>query len=360
VSGATRIRRQKVGALTEKPRGAGTAPDRFSAEAAWRWHVQLGVERLVAPIRAAVVAVNVAVWLTRPPAPGAWPAVARVVVVLAFMYTLFEGWIVYRRPDLGEPFPPGSPLFDLAFILVWVAVTGLGRSPFLPLILLGAVSAPLRLPPVGSLLAVAVYTAAYGVLAPPPERFVAAYVGLAGLVIAAWSAATQNDRRAAMRDPLTGCFTRAYALFQIEQLLDREAFPFAVLLIDLDGFKTVNDNFGHRAGDTVLAEVSRLMAGSIRQGDVLARYGGDEFLLLLPGCGTAAAAEVADRLRAGCAASSFLLRQASGAVRVTLSAGVAQAGPGCSSARLLQVADECLYRAKQVRNHIEVASHEAC
>lgn len=341
-------------------RGAATPLETFAGEAAWRWRVQLQVERVISPVRAAVVVLNVVVWATRPNPPGSLPALAWTLVAGACGYVILDLLMLYRWADRAARFPQGSGLLDFAFTLAWLGTTGLQNSPFLPLLFLGAVSAPLRLPLGLSLAASVGYTATYALLAPPPGRFAAAYVVLASLVLCAWTAVTRNDQRVSLRDPLTGSFGRRPAEFRIEQLLQTRAFPFALALIDLDNFKEVNDTYGHVAGDTVLAEASRLLAAQLRPEDVLARYGGDEFLLILPGTSAAAAAQTAQRLQTSFAETLFRLREPQAALRLTLSIGVAEAGSGCTLAHLVQAADAALYRAKQFRNRVESASGTAC
>jgi diguanylate cyclase (GGDEF)-like protein len=107
-------------------------------------------------------------------------------------------------------------------------------------------------------------------------------------------------RRAALVDPLTGVHNRL-ALFHLAELLHsaaiRAGVPVSVGVIDLDGLKPVNDRLGHAAGDALIREVARAWQDSLRESDVLARIGGDEFALILPGTDEQHAAELADRVR---------------------------------------------------------------
>jgi diguanylate cyclase (GGDEF)-like protein len=148
----------------------------------------------------------------------------------------------------------------------------------------------------------------------------------------------------ATRDGLTGLANRR--LF--EETLQREVArshrrnaPLALVVLDVDHFKDVNDTVGHQAGDAVLREVARAMVGNTKASDLPARYGGDEFVVLLPDCTGDDAVAVAERLRAAVAAEVT-------AVPVTVSAGVGampvNAGDG---ERLVAAADAALYSAKR-------------
>jgi two-component system cell cycle response regulator len=165
-------------------------------------------------------------------------------------------------------------------------------------------------------------------------------------------------RDQASRDGLTGLWNRAATLNILTRELDRaqrEGQPLAVVLADLDHFKRINDTFGHLAGDGVLRHTARRMLGSLRPYDVVGRYGGEEFLIILPGCGSAAALGLAERLRRCVGADPV---EAEGAdVSVTLSLGVAvtdgQANP--DAVELLRAADMALYAAKRAgRNCVQL------
>ncbi|WP_022702681.1 diguanylate cyclase [Pseudorhodobacter ferrugineus] len=112
-------------------------------------------------------------------------------------------------------------------------------------------------------------------------------------------ASVRNGLRLAVIDPLTGLFNRRYAVSQLAEIAaqsDVSGRPFAVMVVDLDRFKDVNDRFGHPAGDAVLTEVARRMAANIRHGDLLARIGGEEFLIALPETDLAMATPIAERI----------------------------------------------------------------
>lgn len=124
-------------------------------------------------------------------------------------------------------------------------------------------------------------------------------------------------------------------------------------MLDIDNFKTVNDLFGHTAGDTLLRQVGELLRNNLRAGDIAARYGGDEFLILLSDCPVPQAAEIAERLRAqiGVLGES---RQYGGACRATVSMGIAvYPGDGDTVETLFEAADRHLLAAKQTgKDHI--------
>jgi diguanylate cyclase (GGDEF)-like protein len=159
----------------------------------------------------------------------------------------------------------------------------------------------------------------------------------------------------ARHDTLTGLGNRLRLAEDLDALCGRVArygHLYSVALLDIDDFKGYNDGAGHQAGDEVLRSVARTLDQQIRTGDTLYRYGGEEFLVLLPEQPIEAAALAAERLRA--AVEALALPHPSGGV-LTVSAGVAAlADPGCRPDQLFELADQALYRAKERgRNRVE-------
>jgi diguanylate cyclase (GGDEF)-like protein len=165
-------------------------------------------------------------------------------------------------------------------------------------------------------------------------------------------------REQATRDALTGTWNRG-SLFEILQKelarATRTLQPLGVLMADLDHFKQVNDIYGHSAGDAVLREAARRMTAGIRSYDALGRYGGEEFVIVLPGCDGEGAARQAERLREAIGTEPF--RVPEGTIKVTCSIGVTWAGTpeALQTDILLRRADTALYVAKNNgRNRVEI------
>jgi diguanylate cyclase (GGDEF)-like protein len=119
----------------------------------------------------------------------------------------------------------------------------------------------------------------------------------------------------AIQDPLTGLFNRSYFLYRIEEELaysSRHRSPFALLMMDLDDFKAVNDHLGHSQGDMVLHRIGDLLRNGLRREDVPARYGGDEFIILMVNCDEKAAIDKAERLRRAIATKALPKQEAQG------------------------------------------------
>lgn len=156
-------------------------------------------------------------------------------------------------------------------------------------------------------------------------------------------------------DSLTGLFNRrhVFALAEREfQRARRFGRPLSAIMLDVDHFKQVNDTYGHAAGDQVLAEVARRLRASIRAIDLIGRYGGEEFVLVLPETELAGAGLLGERLRLAIAAAP--VSTVGGALAVTASLGVATTRPDVSDvAALINQADQALYSAKQAgRNRV--------
>ncbi len=156
-------------------------------------------------------------------------------------------------------------------------------------------------------------------------------------------------REQALHDGLTGLWNRTAILDILERELARgrrSANPVGVVMADLDHFKRINDAHGHLAGDEVLRQAARRLLSMLRPYDTVGRYGGEEFLVVLPGCDAATTLGLADRLCRHMAAEPVDWEQTR--VPITLSLGVAAwaGGPG-EAAELLRTADVALYRAKR-------------
>jgi len=156
-----------------------------------------------------------------------------------------------------------------------------------------------------------------------------------------------------LTDPLTGVYNRRF----MEQRLREEVskarryhFKLAVLLLDLDHFKQVNDELGHQAGDQVLIEIGNLVNRELRDSDILARYGGEEFLVIAPNTAPSASKSLAERLRKRIESHTFLSdfnKARKLEMQITVSIGVANFGDSSNDEEsLIQVADQNLYRAK--------------
>jgi len=154
----------------------------------------------------------------------------------------------------------------------------------------------------------------------------------------------------AITDPLTGAFNRRHMearLAEAPEVLRRHGSPSALLLIDVDHFKRVNDELGHKAGDGVLKGLVSVVRSRSRAVDVLFRMGGEEFVLLLPGTTEAEAAAVAEDIRGAVEEVGLAARP------VTVSIGVAGLEPGDSAESWIRVADAAMYAAKEAgRNQV--------
>ncbi len=159
-----------------------------------------------------------------------------------------------------------------------------------------------------------------------------------------------RTRSHAFTDPLTGLFNIRHITQHVEERC-AEGRPFAVLCLDLDSFKPINDNFGHQKGDQVLRDLSALFLASLRDGDVAARYGGDEFLIYVEGGGAAEAQTLMSRLQS--AVEDYdpgLLHPRLGALRLGVSIGYGCfPGDGTDFPALIAAADSNMYREKTER-----------
>lgn len=171
--------------------------------------------------------------------------------------------------------------------------------------------------------------------------------------------ARDRFRTQATRDPLTGLSNRMHIMETLDrevQRNERQQTPVSVIMVDLDYFKRINDSFGHPAGDEVLRQAAARMKDAIRSYDAVGRYGGEEFIVVLPGADLATARTVAERLRRAIADCS--VRLPSGNLNVTASLGVSavEGGVPIQGEELIKRADAALYQAKdEGRNRVVCA-----
>ena len=265
-------------------------------------------------------------------------------------------------------------LFGSAYVVLALVASQLGRS---------MQSAGLRLMVVGfSLGALAFFVRALPVLHLPyylggvqaPERLMVIGLFLSFMVIILTSVGflvLQKDRaeqaatKLAVTDPLTGTFNRRTFLDLAEKEIARarrSQAPLSLVMFDLDHFKKVNDRYGHVAGDYVLKRFVEVTQLCLRQEDLLVRYGGEEFCLLLPDTDVGDAVALAERIRAATEYSMFIFDegQSEQRIHVTVSGGVAKLGADARIDTLVARADEALYAAKNAgRNQIAVAPDDA-
>lgn len=170
------------------------------------------------------------------------------------------------------------------------------------------------------------------------------------------SQALNTLQHLATQDSLTGLLNRRVMvdLLEIElKQVERHGHPMTVALVDLDQFKSINDRFGHQAGDAVLVGFAGLAQTQLRQVDKVARWGGEEFLIMLPQVGASEALSALERLRVAMGNLSF---PGCSGLNASLSVGLTQATPGESLELLIDRADQALYRAKRCgRNRCLVA-----
>ena len=178
---------------------------------------------------------------------------------------------------------------------------------------------------------------------------------------AALRARVRELHLSSITDGLTGAFSHAYMqeALQVELASSRRTErPISVLMLDLDDFKKINDTHGHLFGDRVLREVTETIAANIRQADILGRYGGEEFAVIMPGADPSTAVKVAERVRLAVSRSPISPPHASPVpVRVSIGAATSPGGP-TTAQELLHTADENLYRAKNAGKNRTVGAGE--
>jgi diguanylate cyclase (GGDEF)-like protein len=160
----------------------------------------------------------------------------------------------------------------------------------------------------------------------------------------------------ASHDELTGLFNRRYVLERIEEKLPqikRHQLNFCIMIMDVDHFKNVNDEYGHAAGDDVLRTTAEILTRELRQDDIVARYGGEEFLMLLPMTELSSAEMLVERLRSTIEKQTYLFEDVR--ISVTASFGITQYALNDTADKMIDRADKALYQAKLAgRNCVKV------
>ena len=157
--------------------------------------------------------------------------------------------------------------------------------------------------------------------------------------------------KAALLDELTQTGNRRYLYLKLyEELfkLERNKRDLSVLLLDIDDFKAINDKYGHIIGDNVITEVVNIMKEDIRKGDSIFRFGGEEFIIVLPDTDLKGAQKIAERIRAAVEGYSFTAAD----LKITVSIGIAATKKPTAIKTFIQKADEAMYRAKNSKNTV--------
>lgn len=299
---------------------------------------------------------------------GLWPEAAPLIYVAVAVtgiaiFTINE---LIPRGWLGRARYPIEAVIAIAFVTVMVGATGGVRSPFfvgyyliVTTAVLAASGGPALLLGAGSAAALLVVAfVAPGVPAVGPEDIARVAVELAGLILLAYLALVLvgEQRRArdaavrlSLRDALTGLANRAALFRGIDREIQRAARTgrgFCLLMIDLDDLKRINDRLGHPAGDAVLRSVASSITATIRRVDMAARYGGDEFIVLLPETDPAGASTVAEKIRSAIATIAL---PAGKHLPTTASIGIVGfPGDGETADALMVAADSTMYTAKRL------------
>ena len=162
-------------------------------------------------------------------------------------------------------------------------------------------------------------------------------------------------KKEAIYDFLTKCYNKKEIEFLLERFLKeaiRYNLPLSVMMLDIDHFKKINDTYGHLAGDFVLKEVAKIIKSTIRKSDACGRFGGEEFLIILPNTKLSGAMKLAERIRENIQNHQFVFQEHK--ITITVSIGITSVSKNDSIFSIIERADEALYEAKHKgRNRVE-------
>jgi diguanylate cyclase (GGDEF)-like protein len=326
----------------------------------WVRHVRIGV---VQSELAGMVAAVYALADPRSATPKPWLLSLAAVVMVGSPALLMLPVVRIVRSRYGSLFFYLWSLTVTAFVALAASLDGGAASPMVILLFLTLTYAGMAYPPLGVALMGGVMITAYLAVAaegrPPGDQlFLTTGVLALFTFMSVWISLNQwrdyerqqilagRLRALATRDPLTGCPNRAETRARLAALAAQASpqNPLTVCVLDLDGFKQVNDRHGHQAGDELLARVAAALQSAVRQGDVVGRIGGDEFVVLLPGAGATCAEDLVQRLLDS-------VRGAGTAHGVTASVGTIRVlAPATEVDALLDAADRAMYGAKRRRS----------
>ena len=186
-------------------------------------------------------------------------------------------------------------------------------------------------------------------------------VRYSNLVIAVSLEMQRKYQRYAMTDALTGLHTRGWlddAFDREVKRSERDQLPLSLIMIDVDNFKHYNDDYGHLAGDQVLAAIAKAIRSPLRPNDLVARFGGEEFAVLLPETNVINAKFIAERLRENVSRADLGMIDGKQLPNVTISLGISTRAPNDTLDMLIAAADVAMYHAKQKgRNRVEVSTN---
>ncbi|WP_228140701.1 GGDEF domain-containing protein [Acinetobacter sp. TGL-Y2] len=182
------------------------------------------------------------------------------------------------------------------------------------------------------------------------------------ILLTQWRNREKQIEKISQMDPLTGIFNRRKIAHNLAEI-ELEQHNYALVLLDLDFFKHINDNFGHDIGDDVLQNVAKILSRMLREGDVVGRFGGEEFILVLPHKNLQEALDIAERCRKEIEQAQFTVDKKT-RIKVTASFGVAISNALLNKEAVIRHADQALYMAKkqgrnQVRDYFEVLQQQA-
>lgn len=327
-----------------------------SLDRAWQWHLQRLAEQLFSAFRICLVAGSALYWFFGAHPAGSDNSLEWTILALSGAFAVVNELVLYFDLPVARMLPLGTVAADWAMIATSIWATGGRNSPFQFFIVVGVVAATLRVPPKLAMFPTFAYVGLMLMFGDIDSLLPdAILIVVLGVGIALWSETMQRLHSSAVRDPLTGVYSRDFGLLQLEETLKRTRMPFVVAVLDLDGFKSVNDVHGHAAGDLVLRQVAHNMVSVLRPDDFLCRTGGDEFMAVFRDADVKTAAVLAERLRAIVASSAISLRDENKSVSVTLSIGLAEAKVEERSSDVICAADDAMYDAKTRRNSVVVA-----